>query len=96
MPTFICAKCGCIDNTATSSYWHLDIGCVANNIEYHPTLEAYKHKPLCSECGCVRLVRKPDGSVVRMVVPGKWHNKFQKEKATEAEKRSVSRDGFLH
>lgn len=23
MSLFVCAKCGCIDNTATSSYWML-------------------------------------------------------------------------
>lgn len=93
MPLFICAKCGCIDNTATSSYWSLDLGCVSDDLEYHPTLETYKHKALCSECGRVEFVRKPDGSTSRMVVPGKWHGLFPKKQATDDEKRRANRNG---
>lgn len=81
MPIFICAKCGCIDNTATSSYWLLDIGNVGDSLVYHPSLEAYKHKPLCSECGRV---------VGNKVVPGKWHGKFPKEQATAKYRRRVN------
>ncbi len=96
MPIFICSKCGCVENTATSSYWSLDIGRVKDDLEYHPTLEAYKHQPLCSECGCVRRVRKPNGQYATMVVPGKWHGKFPKKEATEDEKRRVGKDGFIY
>ncbi len=96
MPIFICAKCGCIDNTATLSYWSLDLGEVSNDLEYHPSLEDYKHKALCSECGCIKFVRKPDGSKVRMVVPGKWHGKFPKEQASEEYKRRADRYGRIN
>lgn len=64
MSLFVCAKCGCVDNTATSSY---------------------KGMGLCSECG--RLATSPDGRDV--VVPGKWHGKFLKEKATEEQLKHV-------
>lgn len=40
---------------------------------------------LCSECG--RLATSPDGRDV--VVPGKWHGKFPKKKATEEELKRV-------
>lgn len=40
---------------------------------------------LCSECG--RLTTSPDGRDV--VVPGKWHGKFPKEKATEEQLKKV-------
>lgn len=96
MPLFICAKCGCIDNTAISSYWHLDIGGHFNDLEYYPPLEAYRNKPLCSECGCVRYVRKADGTIVKMVIPGKWHGKFPKEEASEEYKRRAGKNGIIN
>lgn len=40
---------------------------------------------LCSECG--RLATSPDGRDV--VVPGKWHGKFPKEKATEEQLKKI-------
>lgn len=45
----------------------------------------YKGMGLCSECG--RLATSPDGRDV--VVPGKWHGKFPKEKATEEQLKHV-------
>lgn len=48
-------------------------------------LQPYKGMGLCSECG--RLATSPDGRDV--VVPGKWHGKFPKEKATEEQLKHV-------
>lgn len=36
MSLFKCSKCGCIENTATSDYWH--------------QIYTEKQPPLCSEC----------------------------------------------
>lgn len=75
----MCAKCGCVDNTATSSYWMLTNEYMVDKFEYAKELQPYKGMGLCSECG--RLATSPDGRDV--VVPGKWHGKFPKEKATK-------------
>ena len=48
-------------------------------------LQPYKGMGLCSECG--RLATSPDGRDV--VVPGKWHGKFPKKKATEEQMKKV-------
>ena len=48
-------------------------------------LQPYKGMGLCSECG--RLTTSPDGRDV--VVPGKWHGKFPKKKATEEQMKKV-------
>lgn len=90
MSLFICAKCGCVENTATSDYW-----AVAHNlfpIEYGGSLKGYEGKPLCSECG--RIVFDGDGNNARMV-PGKWHGKFPKRQATEKQKRSAGKNGII-
>ena len=79
MSLFVCAKCGCVDNTATSSYWMLTNEYMVDKFDYAKELQPYKGMGLCSECG--RLATSPDGRDV--VVPGKWHGKFPKEKATE-------------
>lgn len=52
---------------------------------YAKELQPYKGMGLCSECG--RLATSPDGRDV--VVPGKWHGKFPKEKATEEQLKHV-------
>lgn len=39
MPTYMCSKCGCIENTALSRYWVRNLG---NKKKDNP--------PLCSEC----------------------------------------------
>lgn len=78
MSLFVCAKCGCVDNTATSSYWMLTNEYMVDKFDYAKELQPYKGMGLCSECG--RLATSPDGRDV--VVPGKWHGKFPKKKAT--------------
>lgn len=65
MSLFVCAKCGCIDNTATSSYWMLTNEYMVDKFEYAKELQPYKGMGLCSECG--RLATSPDGRDV--VVP---------------------------
>lgn len=85
MSLFVCAKCGCVDNTATSSYWMLTNEYMVDKFDYAKELQPYKGMGLCSECG--RLATSPDGRDV--VVPGKWHGKFPKKKATEEELKRV-------
>ena len=56
-----------------------------DKFDYAKELQPYKGIGLCSECG--RLATSPDGRDV--VVPGKWHGKFPKKKATEEELKRV-------
>lgn len=90
MSIFICSKCGCIDNTATSDYWAL----VKNNeklkLIYSKDLSLYKGSPLCSECARIDYINN-----IWYVVPGKWHNKFDKKEATEKDKRNIGRNGII-
>lgn len=86
MSLFICAKCGYIDNTATSSYWMLGIGSSLTDLEYAPELKSYKGAPLCSECAKV---------IGNRVVLGKWHGLFPKVAATPAQKRMAGHNGIL-
>lgn len=65
MSLFVCAKCGCVDNTATSSYWMLTNEHMVDEFDYAKELQPYKGMGLCSECG--RLATSPDGRDV--VVP---------------------------
>lgn len=67
MSLFVCSKCGCIDNTATSYYWALIRPC--KNRIYDKSLKGYEGKPLCSECAAIEYSK--GGEVV--VVPGTWH-----------------------
>lgn len=73
------------DNTATSSYWMLTNEYMVDKFDYAKELQPYKGMGLCSECG--RLATSPDGRDV--VVPGKWHGKFPKKKATEEQLKKV-------
>ena len=51
MSLFVCAKCGCVDNTATSSYWMLTNEYMVDEFDYAKELQPYKGMGLCSECG---------------------------------------------
>lgn len=84
MPLFICSKCGCVDNTATSDYWAVVHKLFP--IEYDASIKEFEGKPLCSECG--KLIFDSKGENPRMI-PGKWHGKFPKKQATDAERRMV-------
>lgn len=57
MSLFVCAKCGCVDNTATSSYWMLTNENMVDKFDYAKELQPYKGMALCSECG--RLATSP-------------------------------------
>lgn len=72
MSLFVCSKCGCIDNTATSYYWALIRPC--KNRIYDKSLKGYEGKPLCSECAAIEYDK--DDKLV--VVPGTWHGRFKK------------------
>lgn len=54
MSLFVCSKCGCIDNTATSCYWAIIRPC--KNRIYDKSLKGYEGKPLCSECAAIEFV----------------------------------------
>ena len=58
---------------------------MVDKFEYAKELQPYKGMGLCSECG--RLTTSLDGRDV--VVPGKWHGKFPKKKATEEQLKKV-------
>lgn len=90
MSVFVCAKCGCVDNTATSDYWALRYH--SEEYIWDKSLIPYKGKPLCSECARVYYSDDKDEAYV---VPGKWHGKFPKEMATEEEKRNTDKRGII-
>ncbi len=87
MPLFICAKCGCVENTALSTYWF------RKNCRYTDGLEEYQDKPLCSECGAVVY---DDNHNKGLIVPGRWHGRFPKKPASEDYKRRADKDGRIH
>lgn len=78
MSLFICAKCGCLENTACCSVHFMTIPEVAAEIEFSPEMEQYRGKKLCSVCA--RL--KHEGERV-ICVAGKWHGKFDRKLPTE-------------
>lgn len=68
MSTYICEKCGCIDNTACGgNYW-----AVKGKMDYYKDEYANKHV-LCVECTPREYY---DGSINEET--GKWHNQFKK------------------
>lgn len=80
MPLFICAKCGCVENTALSTYWS------RNLLPYAEELKEYEGKPLCSECGMF-------DRDMKCIAPGRWHNRFPKEQASEEQRRNMDENG---
>lgn len=90
MSLFVCSKCGCIDNTATSCYWALIRPC--KNRIYDKSLKGYEGKPLCSECAAIEYSKGDE----LVVVPGTWHGKFKKEWPTEEEKKHIGKNGILN
>jgi hypothetical protein len=87
---FVCSKCGCIDNTATSCYWALVRPC--KNRVYDESLKGYEGKPLCSECAAIEYSKGDE----LVVVPGTWHGNFKKEWPTEEEKKHIGKNGILN
>lgn len=90
MSLFICAKCGCVDNTATSDYWALIARPEPRN--WCGDLLSYKGKPLCSECARITY---NEGKTESNVIPGRWHGKFPRVKATEEDKKRCDRNGII-
>ena len=90
MSLFVCSKCGCIDNTATSCYWALVRPC--KNRVYDESLKGYEGKPLCSECAAIEYSKGDE----LVVVPGTWHGNFKKEWPTEEEKKHIGKHGILN
>ncbi len=87
MPLFICAKCGCVDNTALTTYWS------RNMLPYSDDLKEYQGKPLCSECG-MAVFDHVNGAGA--IVPGRWHNRFPKKQASDEYKRRADKYGRIH
>lgn len=46
----MCAKCGCVDNTATSSYWMLTNEYMVDKFDYAKELQPYKGMGLNALC----------------------------------------------
>lgn len=91
MSVFICSKCGCVDNTATSDYWAM-----VNMPERYDwsKMPEYYGKPLCSECG--RTYHNVSKGELPKVLPGFWHGKFTKKEATLDEKRRCGGNGLIN
>ena len=92
MSIFICEKCKCVDNTATSEYWALTNKSLYKDYAFQDDLKEYIGKPLCSECA--KIVYDNTGNNGK-VVSGKWHDKFKKELATDEEIKSVVYKGII-
>ena len=88
MSLFICAKCGCVENTALSHFWLLTTS--YKSIEYDPYLIQYKGKGLCTECATI------DKDTGKIVPGGIWHGKFKKEKATREQLSKASKTGLIN
>lgn len=91
MSIFVCSKCGCVDNTATSSYWSI-VTNIFPDAEWDESIKAYKGKPLCSEC--CKVIFDETGNNPRYV-PGKWHGRFPKKPPTDDQKRRIGRNGII-
>lgn len=73
MSTYICTKCGCIDNTACGgNYWMVKSKLASFKDEYA------NNNVLCVECTPTEY---SDGSI--NTEKGKWHNKFPKRHWSE-------------
>ena len=79
MSTYICEKCGCVDNTACGgNYW--SVAMMKNSKKIDPMFEddySNKHK-LCCECTPPKFI---DGSINNEA--GKQHNRFPKRHWSE-------------
>lgn len=77
MSSYICAKCGCVDNTACGgNYWSYRSKHNYFNDEFA------NNNPLCVECTPTEY---SDGSKNREA--GKWHNRFPKKHWSEYRSR---------
>lgn len=51
MSLFVCAKCGCVDNTATSSYWMLTNEYMVDKFDYAKLLQQKRRAYYLSDEG---------------------------------------------
>ena len=79
MSTYICEKCGCIDNSACGGNYAL----VKSNFKFFKDDYANNHY-LCVECTPTEF---SDGS--KNEKAGKWHNRFPKIHWTEIGKENI-------
>ena len=98
MSTFICEKCGCIDNTAMKNNAWMALynkECESNNEEYLAEYkDSYYNTHLCC-AECCKNIEYADGS--GYINTTGWHNKFEKihwnsigkEKCLEIEKENL-------
>lgn len=81
MGLFKCAKCECVENTALGLYW------TKHNPEFFvwsKENEAFKGKPLCSECAPEKLT---NGNYTGY---GSWHDRFEKKHISTYSKEEQS------
>lgn len=71
MPLFVCAKCACIDNTATGFWWTRVI--MKEEMIWNADNKDFKGMGLCCECAPTHFI---DGGKTGY---GKWYNHFEKE-----------------
>ena len=91
MSIFVCAKCGCIDNTAVSDYWALMN--LSKDYKYDRSLEKYRGKPLCSKCA--KVIFDETGNNPQ-VIPGEWHGKFPRRKASSVQLRCLGHNNIIN
>lgn len=77
MSTYICNKCGCVDNTACNGNYHLVEMMKHGHSKFFKDEYSNTHH-LCSECTPVEYY---DGSANTRA--GKWHNVFPKKHWSE-------------
>lgn len=80
MSTFICEKCGCIDNTACGgTYWEVALARKTDKKEDLLFADDFYNKhPVCVACAPKEYI---DGS--KNEEAGEWHNRFPRRHWTE-------------
>ena len=81
MSTFICEKCGCIDNSAlNNNYWHAKMNKYRHkkgaqiDLCFKPEHDYFEDHMCCSEC-CTGVTYDDNSGVISQG----WHNRFDKE-----------------
>ena len=74
MPSFICHKCGCIDNTACGGTYWMVLGKSCDSYAD----DWYNKNPVCCACAPKKYI---DGSGSEDA--GQWHNRFTRDHWTD-------------
>lgn len=89
MPSYICERCGCIDNSACGgNFWLVNMN--KSKIKRNENIEKYFQedyaniKYLCVECVPIKF---EDGSINEKA--GRWHNRFPKRHWSEIGKDTI-------